>query len=191
MGYAGRRTVGAALRSLLSLTSLAQRSVPSLASGQEVDVRVDAFPSRVFKGRITAVNSEVDSATRNISVQATLENPGEVLRSGMFARVAVEMSAGEPQVVVPATAIAYASYGNSVFIVEKMKDADGKEYLGVRQQFVKLGPARGDLIAITEGLKAGEQIVTSGVFKLRNAVPVQINNSVLPGANATPKPANT
>jgi len=168
-----------------------QRNLPALASGQQVEVKVDAFPGRIFKGSITAVNSEVDSATRNISVQATLENPNEVLRSGMFARVAVEMSAPEPQVVVPATAIAYASYGNSVFIVEKMKDKDGAEYLGVRQQFVKLGPTRGDLVAVAEGLKAGEVVVTSGVFKLRNAVPVQINNTTLPGANSAPKPGNT
>lgn len=168
-----------------------QRNLPALASGQEVDVKVDAFPGRIFKGRITAVNSEVDAATRNISVQATLENPNEALRSGMFARVAVEMSAAEPQVVVPATAISYASYGNSVFIVEKMKDKDGKEFLGVRQQFVKLGPTRGDLVSVAEGLKASEVIVTSGVFKLRNAVPVQVNNTAIPGANSAPKPSNT
>jgi membrane fusion protein (multidrug efflux system) len=168
-----------------------QRNVPSLAPGQQVDVKVDAYPGRVFKGSITAVNSEVDSATRNSSVQATLENPDEVLRSGMFARVAVEMSAAAPQVVVPSTAIAYASYGNSVFIVEKMKDKEGKEFLGVRQQFVKLGASRGDLIAIAEGLKAGEVVVTSGVFKLRNGVPIQINNTATPGASSSPKPANT
>ncbi|HEY8993487.1 MAG TPA: efflux RND transporter periplasmic adaptor subunit, partial [Lacunisphaera sp.] len=168
-----------------------QRNLPSLAPGQEVDVKVDAFSGRVFKGRITAVNSEVDPATRNVSVQATLENPKEELRSGMFARVAVEMSAAEPQVVVPATAIAYASYGNSVFIVEKMKDKDGNEFLGVRQQFVKLGATRGDLVSVAEGLKPSEVIVTSGVFKLRNAVPVQINNAATPGASSAPKPSNT
>lgn len=171
--------------------SVPQRNVPDLAPGQQVDIKVDAFPDRVFQGRITAINSEVDSATRNISVQATLENPEEVLRAGMFARVAVEMTEATQQVVVPATAISYASYGNSVFVVEQMKDKDGKEFLGVRQQFVKLGPTRGDLIAITEGVKVGEQVVSSGVFKLRNGVPVQINNTVQPGASAAPKPANT
>ena len=168
-----------------------QRNLPALASGQQVDIKVDAFPGRAFKGVITAINSEVDSATRNISVQATLPNPEEELRAGMFVRVSVEMNEAASQVVVPATSVAYASYGNSVFIVEKMKDPEGKEFLGVRQQFVKLGPARGDLVAITEGLKAGEEIVTSGVFKLRNGVPVQVNNTTIPGANATPKPGNT
>ncbi|MDQ5978835.1 MAG: rane fusion protein multidrug efflux system [Verrucomicrobiota bacterium] len=171
--------------------SIPQRQMPDLATGQEVGIRVDAFADRSFKGAITAINSEVDASTRNISVQATLANPDEVLRAGMFARVEVQKSAAEAQVVVPATAIAYASYGNSVFIVETMKGEDGKEYLGVRQQFVKLGATRGDLVAITEGVKSGEQIVTSGVFKLRNGAPVQVNNVVQPTSSANPQPANT
>jgi membrane fusion protein (multidrug efflux system) len=156
-----------------------------------VGISIDAFAGRSFTGTITAINSEVDAATRNISVQATVPNPQEELRSGMFARVEVQMTAAEAQVVLPATAISYASYGNSVFIVEKMKDKEGHEYLGVRQQFVKLGANRGDLIAITEGVKPGEQVVSSGVFKLRNGAAVQINNTVQPASSATPKPANT
>jgi membrane fusion protein (multidrug efflux system) len=171
--------------------SIPQRQLSALARGQEVGIIIDAFAGRTFQGTITAINSEVDAATRNIAVQATLANPDEVLRAGMFVRVEVQKSAAESQVVVPATSIAYASYGNSVFIVEKMKGEDGKEYLGVRQQFVKLGAARGDLVAITEGVKAGEVIVTSGVFKLRNGAPVQVNNIVQPTSSANPKPANT
>lgn len=168
-----------------------QRQMPALTLGQKVGVDIDAFDRRSFEGTITAINSQVDPATRNIAVQATLGNPGELLRAGMFARVEVQVGGAENQVVVPATSIAYASYGNSVFVVEKMKTADGQEYLGVRQQFVKLGTARGDLIAIAEGVKPGEEIVTSGVFKLRNAVPVQVNNTVQPTSSATPQPANT
>jgi membrane fusion protein (multidrug efflux system) len=171
--------------------SIPQRQLPDIAMGQEAGIVVDAFAGRTFKGTITAINSEVDPATRNISAQATLANPDEVLRAGMFARVEVQKTAAEAQVVVPSTSIAYASYGNSVFIVEKMKGEDGKEYLGVRQQFVKLGATRGDLVAITEGLKAGEQVVTSGVFKLRNGAPVQVNNVVQPSNSANPQPANT
>lgn len=171
--------------------SIPQRQLPELAMGQEVGVLVDAFAAKRFVGKVTAINSEVDPATRNISIQATLANPDEQLRAGMFARVEVQMSAAAPQVVVPATSIAYASYGNSVFIVEKMKDKDGKEYLGVRQQFVKLGATRGDLVAIVEGVKAGEKIVTSGVFKLRNGAAVQENNVVQPSSSAAPTPANT
>jgi membrane fusion protein (multidrug efflux system) len=171
--------------------SIPQRQLPDIALGQEVEILVDAFPGRNFKAIVTAINSEVDAATRNIAAQATLRNPDELLRAGMFARVEVRKSAPEAQVVVPATAVSYASYGNSIFIVEKMKGEDGKEYLGVRQQFVKLGATRGDLVAITEGVKAGEQVVTSGVFKLRNGAPVQINNIVQPANSANPQPANT
>lgn len=171
--------------------SIPQRQLPSIAIGQEVGISVDAFGDRNFTATVTAINSEVDPATRNISVQATMANPQEMLRAGMFARVEVQMTKAEAQVVVPATSVSYASYGNSVFIVETLKDKDGKEYLGVRQQFVKLGATRGDLIAITEGVKPGETVVSSGVFKLRNAVHVQVNNVVQPGNSATPKPTNT
>ena len=170
--------------------SIPQRYLASIATGQEIEVKADAFDQN-FVGHITAVNSEVDAATRNIAVQATLANPEETLRAGMFVRVEVQLKGVETQIAVPATSVAYASYGNSVYVVEKIKGKDGAEFLGVRQQFVKLGATRGDLVVITEGLKVGEQIVTSGVFKLRNGVPVQINNSAIPGANAAPKPANT
>lgn len=171
--------------------SIPQRQLPEIALGQEVGISIDAFADRKFSATVSAINSEVDASTRNISIQATMANPQEVLRSGMFARVEVQMTDAEAQVVVPSTSIAYASYGNSVFIVEKMKNESGAEYLGVRQQFVKLGSNRGDLIAITEGVKAGEVVVTSGVFKLRNGAPVQINNTIQPASSATPTPANT
>lgn len=170
--------------------SVPQRELGSLTIGQKVSLSVDAFPE-AFSGAISAINSEVDATTRNVSVQALLDNPGEKLRAGMFVEVQVQLPATAPRLVLPATAIAYASYGNSVFIIEKMKDKDGNEFLGVRQQIVKLGPTRGDLVAIDEGLKEGEEVVTSGVFKLRNSMPVQVNNTVVPTASATPKPANT
>ena len=167
-----------------------QRQLGALAIGQKISAVVDAFP-KAFEGTIKAINSEVDASTRNVAVQGLVSNPQEQLRAGMFVQVEVSLPEAAPQVVVPATAIAYASYGNSVFVVEKMKDKDGKEYLGVRQQFVKLGAARGDLVAIEAGVKAGEQVVTAGVFKLRNGVPVQVNNSSMPGASSTPTPANS
>ncbi len=171
--------------------SIPQRLLPELSIGQKVGVKVDAFTGIAFEGAITAINSVVDATTRNISVQATLANPEEKLRPGMYAQVEVQLPAGEPQIVLPATSIAYAPYGNSVFIVEKMKGEDGKEYLGVRQQFVKIGSAKGDLVTIDGGVKAGEQVVASGVFKLRNSMPVQVNNTVQPSSSATPTPANT
>ncbi|MFM1851205.1 MAG: Multidrug resistance protein MdtA precursor [Verrucomicrobiota bacterium] len=171
--------------------NIPQRQLPDLHLGQNVSVAVDAFPGRAFVATVTAINAEVDAATRNISVQATMANPEEVLRSGMFVRVEVELPTAQKLVAVPATAIAYASYGNSVFVVEKMKAEDGAEYLGARQQFVKLGQTRGDLVAILDGVKAGEEIASSGVFKLRNSLPVQVNNSALPASSANPNPDNT
>ena len=171
--------------------NIPQRLLPQLSIGQKVGVKVDAFNGTAFDATITAINSVVDAATRNISVQATLANPDEKLRPGMFAQVEVGLPAGEPQIVLPATSVAYAPYGNSVFIVEKMKGKDGKEYLGARQQFVKTGATKGDLIAIEGGVNPGEQVVTSGVFKLRSNMPVQVNNTVQPTSNPAPKPANT
>ncbi len=204
-GYVGIRTAnlgeflarGRNLAPLQKLDSLyvnftvPQRLLPVIATGNKVAIRVDAFADRTFDGRILAINSEVDPVTRNLSAQAVIENPGEILRPGMFARVIVKLPETQPIVAVPATAVSYAAYGNSVFVVEKMKHKDGTEYLGVRQQFVKLGERRGDLIAITEGIKVGEEIATAGVFKLRNAMAVQVNNVVEPSKSATPKPANT
>lgn len=171
--------------------TIPQRQLPALVLGQRVEILVDAFPGRVFAGELTAVNPVVDSVSRNVSVQATLSNPDEVLRAGMFARVEVQLPAAKPAIVLPATAIAYASYGNSVFVIEKMKDKAGKEFLGARQQFVKLGTARGDQIAVLEGLKPGETVASAGVFKLRNGAPVQVNNERLPANDPAPTPANT
>lgn len=187
---------GAALLPLQKLNpiyvnfTIPQRYLPQLVVGQETSVRVDAFGDRVFKGKILAINPQVDAASRNVAVQAIVENPDEVLRSGMFARVEVLLPVTTPTVVLPATAIAYASYGNSVFVVEKIKQ-DGKEFEGVRQIMVKLGATRGDQVAIVEGLKPGQIVVSSGVFKLRNNAPVQVNNERPPANNPAPRPANT
>jgi membrane fusion protein (multidrug efflux system) len=169
--------------------TIPQRQLSALSIGQKISVSVDAFPAP-FQGTIAAINSEVDAATRSVAVQAKLPNPQEQLRAGMFVQVEVELPSGEPRVVLPATAISYASYGNSVFIVEKMKDKDGKEYLGVRQQPVKVGGTRGDLVAV-EGVKPGDQVVSAGVFKLRSLAPVEVNNVVQPTANPNAKPTNS
>ncbi len=167
-----------------------QHELSALTLGQKISVSADAF-AKPYEGKISAINSQVDPATRNISVQALLGNPAEQLRAGMFVQVEVELPATEPKIVLPATAIAYAPYGDSVYVIENMKGHDGKEYLGVRQQIVKLGTTRGDLVAIEEGVKPGEQVVTAGVFKLRNGSPVQVNNTVQPASSSTPKPNNT
>ncbi len=168
-----------------------QRQMPHLGIGQTVNVTVDAFPGQAFAATVSAVNSQVDVMTRNVAVQATLPNPGEVLRAGMFGQVEVVLPQPDQVVAVPATAISYASYGNSVFVVEQIKGLDGAEYLGVRQQPIKLGRTRGDQVAIIEGLQGDEEVVSSGVFKLRNNMPVRVNNAVTPDNNSNPDPANT
>ena len=171
--------------------TIPQRQLPNLRVESKVSIVVDAFENTPFEAVVTAIDTQVDPVTRNVAVQATVANPNEQLRSGMFVRVEVQTPQAESLVVIPATAISYASYGNSVFIVENIKGSDGKEFLGVRQQFVKLGARRGDLVAVTEGVKPGEQVATAGVFKLRNGMPVQVNNTVVPSADVAPKPANS
>jgi len=142
-----------------------------------------------FTGRVTALDSVVNESTRNIQVQATLANPGGKLRPGMFVQVEVATGTGtdHPVIALPATAINYAPYGDSVYVVSDMKDPKGNTYRGVRQQFVKVEGSRGDLVGVS-GIKPGDEVVSSGVFKLRNGVAVAVNNKIQPANNPSPKP---
>jgi len=124
-------------------------------------------------------------------VQATLANPDAKLRPGMFVQTEMVLGANQPVIALPASSISYAPYGDSVFVISDMKDDKGRTYRGVRQQIVRLGPARGDQIAVLSGIKAGDEIVTSGLFKLRNGAAVEVNNKVKPGNNSAPKPENS
>jgi membrane fusion protein, multidrug efflux system len=142
-------------------------------------------------GTITAMDTSVNEATRNLQVQATFANTDGRLRPGMFVETKVVMGASNPIIALPASAISYAPYGDSVFIVEDVKGPDGKPYRGVRQQFVKLGPARGDQVAVVSGIKPGEEVVTSGVFKLRNGAAVRVNNQIQPANSPAPRPADS
>jgi membrane fusion protein (multidrug efflux system) len=144
-----------------------------------------------FMGRITAINSIVDEATRNVQIQATLANPKNKLRPGMFVQTEVLLGASNAVVTLPASAISYAPYGDSVFVVTDLKGENGQTYRGVRQQFVKVGSSRGDQIAVLSGVKAGEEIVTSGVFKLRNGAAVSVDNKVQPANKRSPKPEDS
>jgi membrane fusion protein (multidrug efflux system) len=156
-----------------------------------VSIRAENLEGAAFTGRVTAINSVVDESTRNIQVQATLANPGGKLRPGMFVQTELNLGSSQPVIAVPASAINYAPYGDSVFVVTELQGPDGKPYRGVRQQFVKLGSGRGDQIAVVSGLNAGDEVVTSGVFKLRNGAAVQVNNKVQPGNNPAPKPEDS
>ncbi|MBZ5628349.1 MAG: efflux RND transporter periplasmic adaptor subunit [Acidobacteriia bacterium] len=170
--------------------------VPQQAAGQvkvgsNLRVASEAYAGHLFTGRVTALDSVVDETTRNVQVQATLSNPEGKLRPGMFVQVDVGLGASRTVITLPTSAISYAPYGDSVFIVTDLKDQQGKTYRGVRQQFVKLEGSRGDQVAVVSGVNPGDEVVTSGVFKLRNGAPVQVNNKVQPGNNPAPKPEDS
>ncbi|MGZ5025294.1 MAG: efflux RND transporter periplasmic adaptor subunit, partial [Chthoniobacterales bacterium] len=151
--------------------ALPQQDLQNLAPGLEVRVRTDALPDHEFHGKLTSINSMVDSVTRNVMVQATLENQDHALRPGMFVRVEVMLPQKEPALVIPGSAVSYAPYGDSVYVIEKKKDEKtGQESLVLRQQFVRVGEARGDFVSITKGLEKRQQVVSAGVFKLRNGI---------------------
>ncbi len=172
--------------------ALPQQNVSQLTAGLEIQVRTDAVPGHEFKGKITAINSMVDPVTRNVTVQGTLQNQDHALRPGMFAKVDVVLPQKGKTLVIPGSAVSYAPFGDSVFVIEKANDPKtGEESQTIRQQFVRVGEARGDFVAITQGLKAGETIVSTGVFKLRNGMPVTINNELAPKPQLNPKPADT
>ena len=188
---------GGALVTLQSLNPIyvnfgvPQQATAQMKSGRGVRITSDGLPGVEFSGRITAIDSIVDEATRNVQVQATLANPDGKLRPGMFVQTMVILGAPSQIVSLPASAVSYAPYGDSVFIVTDIKGENGQTYRGVRQQFVKLGGTRGDQIAITSGVNAGDEVATSGVFKLRNGVAVVVNNKVRPANNPQPKPENS
>ena len=165
-----------------------QQDLSRLRPGVEVRVTVEGTPGDEHTGKITAIDSVIDESTRNVHVQATLENPKGRLRPGMFVTARALLDARDSVIALPASAISYAPYGDSVFIVEDVKGPKGQTYRGVRQQFVKIGGARGDQVAVLSGLTAGAEVVTSGVFKLRNGAAVAVNNATQPSNNPAPKP---
>ncbi len=167
--------------------TLPQQQFQLVRSGLTVQVITDALPGETLKGRITAINPLVDDETRQIKVQATVANRGNKLRPGMFANVAVGLPGRRKVLAIPATAVLYAPYGDSVFIIEDAEDKKGKV---VRQQFVRLDLKRGDFIAVTSGVQEGETVVSTGVFKLRNGQSVVVDNTLVPDFRKAPTPEN-
>jgi membrane fusion protein (multidrug efflux system) len=168
-----------------------QQDAGRVVVGRSVRVTAEDLGSTTFTGRVTAVNSVVDEATRNIQIQATLANPNGKLRPGMFVQTELLLGGSRAAVTLPGSAISYAPYGDSVFVVTDLTNPNNQTYRGVRQQFVKLGPSRGDQIAVLSGLKPGEEVVSSGVFKLRNGSAVLVNNKVQPDNKPAPKPEDS
>lgn len=171
--------------------TLPQRWLASLEIGTLVRVTTDAAPGELYEGTINAVSPEVDSATRNLRVRATLANRGEKLRAGMFANVEVVLQSRRKVLAIPATAVLFAPYGDSVFVIEERDGASGgATELVLRQRFVRLGVRQGDFVDVTQGLEAGEQVVSSGVFKLSSGMRVVVDNTLAPKAELAPHPDN-
>jgi membrane fusion protein, multidrug efflux system len=187
---------GAPIGSLTSVTPiyadfwLPQQALATLKAGQRVTMTTDTYPGARWEGVVSVINPEVDAATRNVRVRASFPNADGRLRPGMFVNVDVLAATRRDVLVIPATSVIFAPYGDSVFIIEKKKDAGGKESLAVRQKFVRLGERRGDFVAVAEGLSAGETVVSNGAFKLRNGSAVVVNNALAPAADLRPKPAD-
>jgi membrane fusion protein (multidrug efflux system) len=168
---------------------LPQQELSRISLGQTVVASTDTYPGRTFTGRITAINPKVDTATRNVQVEATLLNPGHKLLPGMYASVEVKAGSLQRYLTLPQTAVTFNPYGETVYLVEQTgKGPKGEPVLAVRQTFVTTGPTRGDQIAILKGIKEGETIVTSGQLKLKNGSPVIIDNKVIPSNEAAPMP---
>ena len=180
--------------------SLPEQRIGDVVEGTTVRATVDALPGRVFEGKVTALEPLVDANTRNFKAQATFANPEFNLRPGSFAHVTFDTGDARRVIVIPQTAVSFNPYGNAVYVISEVargkdeKDMQGKPLTGnkllVKQRFVKTAATRGDLVAVTDGLKPGEQVVTSGLLKLRNDAEVTINNKVQPSAEAQPQTAN-
>jgi membrane fusion protein (multidrug efflux system) len=189
--------VGKPIVSLQSLSpvyadfSLPQQELSRLSTGMRVRLYVDAFPDRTFEGTLTTINPDLDPATRSIGLQATIQNPDQLLRPGMFARAEVLLPEEKNVLVIPSTSVLSAPYGDSVYVIEPGSKSAGKAGLTVRQQFVRTGLARGDYLSVESGLKPGDRIVRSGLFKLRNGMVIVENNELVPKSSLTPRPPDS
>jgi len=168
---------------------LPQQQLAKVREGMIVRVNTDVLSGEAIEGRITAINSEVDAATRNIRIQATVANPDERLRPGMYADVAIVMPSKLSVLTIPATSVLYAPYSNSVFVVEQNNGDENQQPQKIlRQQFVSLGEQRGDFVAVISGLKEDDAVVSTGVFKMRNGLAVVVDNTLAPEFKLEPQP---
>jgi len=168
-----------------------QQALAQIKIGQKTTAKVDTFPNRTFDGKILAINSQVDPATRNVQVRVTMANTDNLLLPGMFATVDIDTASPQKFITLPQTAIAYNSYGNIVYLVDdKGKDAKGQPQLVARQTFVTTGATRGDQVAVLTGIKEGDTVVSTGQVKLHNGSPIIVNNTVQPANDPNPKPVD-
>jgi len=171
--------------------SVPQQQVRRIGAGTQVEALTEDGRRVDIVGTVSAVDSVVDPATRNVRVQATFANPDGALRPGMFVETRIALGEASTVIALPTSAISYAPYGDSVFVVEQLESPDGGTYEGVRQQFVQLGTSRGDQVAVVSGVEPGAEVVSSGVFKLRNGASVLVNNEIQPSNDPAPLPENS
>jgi membrane fusion protein (multidrug efflux system) len=172
--------------------SLPQQDLSLLSNGMPVRLQIDAYPGHEFQGTLTALNPGLDPTTRSVSLRATLDNPNQLLRPGMFARAEVLLPEHKDVLVIPATSVLRSPSGDSVFLIESTESKPGgKASETVRQQLVRLGMERGDFVSIESGLKAGDRIVSAGQFKLRTGMAVIENNDVVPKSAEAPHPSDS
>jgi membrane fusion protein (multidrug efflux system) len=165
--------------------SLPQQELARLQTGMQVRVTTDTYPNEQFDGTLTAINPDLDQGTRSVSLQATFANADERLRPGMFARVEVLLPGEQTVLVIPKTSVLSAPFGDSIYLVEEQARTNGAPAgLTVRQQIIRTGPERVGLLSVESGLKAGERVVSAGLFKLRNGMAVVENNTLTPKIEA-------
>ena len=168
--------------------NLPQQQISGVSVGQPVAVLSDAYPGHPFSGKVTAIDAKVDTATRNVQIEATVMNADKQLLPGMFARAAVDSGEKKTYLTLPQTAITYNPYGATVFVTADKKDAKGNTQVQAQQVFVTPGPTRGDQVAILKGVSEGATVITSGQLKLKNGTPLRIDNSVRPLNDQNPTP---
>jgi len=168
--------------------NLPQQQISGVSVGQQVTVLSDAYVGQTFSGKVTAIDAKVDTATRNVQIEATVANPKRLLLPGMFGRAAVDSGEKKTYLTLPQTAITYNPYGATVFIAADKKDAKGNPEVQAQEVFVTPGPTRGDQVAILQGVSEGATVVTSGQLKLKNGTPLRIDNSVQPRNDQNPTP---
>jgi membrane fusion protein (multidrug efflux system) len=170
---------------------LPQQALGRLKIGQRISAAIDTYPGHAFVGSVESINSRVDAANRNVQIRASFHNTDRLLLPGMFASVHIEYGDKTAPITLPQTAITHNSFGDTVYVVEQHGvDDKGQPRLQAVQRFVKLGDTRGDQIAVESGVKAGDVVVTAGQIKLRNGIPVIVNNDLLPPNEPNPKPSN-
>jgi membrane fusion protein (multidrug efflux system) len=171
---------------------LPQEDIARISQGLTVKLSGDAIAGKSVDGKITAISPEVDASTRNVRVEATIGNASILLRPGMYVDVAVQLPVVNKVLTIPTTAVIFAPFGDTVYVVDdKVDAATGETTKTVHQQAVRIGTRRGDFVAVETGLKEGETVVSSGAFKLRAGTAVKVENGFAPDAQLAPKPSDS